>query len=126
MKNLNKKGLTLTELIVSITLVSVASIYFFQTLYVVKNIYITTKKDTQDYVDTAYNFRIMNANIENDKAVCEAIKKDDCSSNTDIYLSDDPTAVIISATYKGKKFYKYYKINEDNNLSNPTDNIMNS
>ena len=39
MKKLNKKGVTLIELIVSFAIVGVAIIYFFQTLYTVKNIY---------------------------------------------------------------------------------------
>ena len=59
MKKLNKKGSSLVELIISITLVAVTVIYFSRTLVVVKNLYTDTKIETKRYVDENYNYRIL-------------------------------------------------------------------
>lgn len=67
MKKLNNKGVTLVELIVSFALVSVAIIYFYQTLFTVKKLYTKSQKETQAFVDKTYALRILDAYIENYK-----------------------------------------------------------
>ncbi len=64
MKKLNKKGVTLVELIVSFAIVGVAIIYFFQTLYTVKTIYTTSEEETKEYVVKNYGLRLVDAYIE--------------------------------------------------------------
>lgn len=59
MNKLNKKGVTLVELIVSFAIVGVAIIYFFQTLYTVKTIYQTAQEQTDRFVAKDYGLRIM-------------------------------------------------------------------
>jgi hypothetical protein len=58
---LNNKGVTLAELIVSFALVAVAIIYFYQTLYTVKNLYSKAQRETNEYVDVNYAYRIIDA-----------------------------------------------------------------
>ena len=55
---INKKGITLVELIVSFTLVSVAVIYFYQTLYTVKKIYVDARDNTNGFVEKSYKFKL--------------------------------------------------------------------
>ena len=55
---INKKGITLVELIVSFTLVSVAVIYFYQTLYTVKKIYVDARDNTNSFVEKSYKFKL--------------------------------------------------------------------
>lgn len=64
MKRMNNKGVTLIELIVSFAIVSVAIIYFFQTLYTVKKVYSIARKETNTYVDKDYTYRILDAYFE--------------------------------------------------------------
>ncbi len=59
MNKLNKKGVTLVELIVSFAIVGVAIIYFFQTLYTVKTIYQTAQNQTDIFVAKDYGLRII-------------------------------------------------------------------
>lgn len=67
MKKMNNKGVTLIELIVSFAIVAVAIIYFFQTLYTVKKVYTSARKETQMFIDKDYALRIVDAYIvEND------------------------------------------------------------
>ena len=58
MKKINKKGVTLAELVVSFALVSVAVIYFYQTLSTVSELYATSRTETQEFVDKTYALRI--------------------------------------------------------------------
>lgn len=64
MKKLNKKGITIVELIVSFVLVTVAVTYFYQTIDTVHDLYVTATKDTQEYVDKTYAMRIVDALTE--------------------------------------------------------------
>ncbi len=61
MKDINNKGLTLTELIVSFAIVGVAMIYFFETLYTVRRLYTVSQAETQRFVDENYVLRIADA-----------------------------------------------------------------
>ena len=56
-QNLNNKGVTLIELIVSFALVSVAIIYFYQTLYTVKKLYSESQKETKE-LNWKFNFKL--------------------------------------------------------------------
>lgn len=73
MKKLNNKGMTLIELIVSFVLVSVAVIYFYQTLTTVYKLYNDTRKETREYVDWNYAFRV--ANEMANQSVCTSAEK---------------------------------------------------
>lgn len=64
MKKMNNKGVTLIELIVSFAIVAVAIIYFFQTLYTVKKVYTSARKETQMFIDKDYALRIVDAYVE--------------------------------------------------------------
>lgn len=57
----NKKGMTIAELIVSIVLVSVACIYFFQTIVSINKLYSTVNEDTNDYLHRLYLLRLADA-----------------------------------------------------------------
>lgn len=77
-RKLNNKGITLIELIVSFVLVAIAIIYFYQTLYTVKKLYSESQKDTKNFVDVNYAYRIINelnknCNSENCSNLCERI-----------------------------------------------------
>lgn len=58
MKKLNRKGVTLVELIVSFAIVGVAIIYFFQTLTTVNKLYYTARKETNEFIEKSYVLRI--------------------------------------------------------------------
>ena len=59
MKKINNNGMTLVELIVSFMLVSVAMLYFFQTLRTVQKIYTKSVEQTKQFVNFNYAFRII-------------------------------------------------------------------
>lgn len=63
-KKLNKKGVTLVELIVSFMLVAVAIIYFYQTLYTVKKLYTESQKETNEFVEINYAYRLFDSYID--------------------------------------------------------------
>lgn len=58
-RKLSNKGITLIELIVSFALVGVAIIYFYQTLYTVKKLYSESQKETKEFVNVNYAYRII-------------------------------------------------------------------
>ena len=60
-QHLNNKGVTLVELIVSFALVATAIIYFYQTLYTVKKLYSQSQKETNEFVDVNYVYRLTDA-----------------------------------------------------------------
>lgn len=65
MKKLNRKGVTLVELIVSFAIVGVAIIYFFQTLTTVNKLYYTARKETNEFIEKSYVLRIADEYISN-------------------------------------------------------------
>ena len=74
MKKLNTKGITLAELIVSFALVSVSTIYFYQTIYTVRKIYKESDNRTNFLVEESYNYRITNLIVnKNNGKNCEYI-----------------------------------------------------
>lgn len=63
MKKLNNKGMTLTELIVSFVIVSVAVVYFSTTIIRVVKVYRNSEEKTDEYVLINYHFRLIDAYI---------------------------------------------------------------
>lgn len=59
MKKLNEKGLTLVELIVSFALVSVAMLYFYQTVSTVSKLYKRAKIQTNQFTESTYTLRLV-------------------------------------------------------------------
>ena len=86
MKKLNNKGMSLIELIISFSLVCVAVIYFFETLFITNKIFRTTKEDTKRYVDVAYVFNIIEYYV-NSNEFKDVFINDGFSADVD--LSDD-------------------------------------
>lgn len=77
-RKLSNKGITLIELIVSFTLVAIAIIYFYQTLYTVKKLYSESQNETKEFVDVNYAYRIideLNKNNLTSNDLCGKIKK---------------------------------------------------
>lgn len=87
MLKLNKKGVTLIELIVSFALVATAVIYFYQTLSTVYDLYATSRKETQEYVDKDYALRILDAKINDDASSIQ----DGDTSFCDTYMNVNPS-----------------------------------
>lgn len=81
MKKINNKGVTLVELIVSFALVSVAIIYFYQTLYTVNKLYNKSRTETNEYVEKTYVSKIIS---EINK---QCLVEIDNKFNSDIYES---------------------------------------
>lgn len=115
MKKLNNKGVTLIELIVSFMLVSVAIIYFFQTLYTVKDVYSTARRETNEFVAKDYAMRILDAYLDkngkdanftsfcgNYKLECSSVSKNGASNK--IHRYD-----IIMNNGEKVTFYKYFE-----------------
>lgn len=113
MKKINNKGMTLAELIVSFALVAVAVIYFSQTIIVIRKMYVTAKKDTKNFVDVNYAFRLIDEAVkENNKDT----KVDICGNTTN---TTDTTVVIANIVNMDiDKKNKY--ICDDNAVSAPT------
>lgn len=102
---MNKKGVTLVELIVSFAIVCVATIYMIRMVTSVKQIYSTVKKETDSYVEEAYNIRMMDAcinklsgqSISSIKASCNNISMTPINNN------------IYEVSKDSRSFFKYYK-----------------
>ena len=85
MKKLNKKGVTLIELIVSFAIVSVAMIYFYQTIVDLHRMYKNSNKATDEFVNKDYALRVLDAYIEKNGVssldnVCENYLLSYCST----------------------------------------------
>ncbi len=116
MNKLNKKGVTLVELIVSFALVAVAVAYFFQTLYTVKKIYSKATKQSQEFVDKTYALRIADAYIDkngcsNISTICNTYFNKtyfDCNSKETKAEPNNGMCVVTLKTKNGKEV-KLYK-----------------
>lgn len=101
---MNKKGVTLVELIVSFAIVCVATIYMFRMVTSVKQIYSTVKKETDSYVEEAYNIRMMDACFNN--------HYDEPLDSIKISCDFNEISLINNKIYKvskdSKSFLKYY------------------
>ena len=86
MNKLNKKGMTLVELIISFMLVSVAMLYFTQALLVVQKIYNASITTTNNYVDESYAFRLIKEAVDEEKDINQLVLPnveviEECSDN---------------------------------------------
>lgn len=90
-QHLNNKGVTLVELIVSFALVATAIIYFYQTLYTVKKLYSQSQKETKEFVNVNYAYRIIdelnNTSDDNENTLCDKIN--DYKSKDNNFLVED-------------------------------------
>lgn len=77
----NNKGVTLVELVVSFVLVSVAVIYFYQTLYTVKKLYTKSRNETNKFVEINYTFRLLDEKIEHQLSNTEFQDEDLCNNS---------------------------------------------
>src|SRR5574344_458591 len=110
MKKINNKGMTLAELIVSFALVAVAVIYFSQTIIVIRKMYVTAKKDTKNFVDVNYEFRLIDEAVKEKK---KDTKVDICGNTTN---TTNTTVVIANIVNMNKDEKNEYKC-KDNDVS---------
>ena len=90
MKKLNNKGMSLIELIISFSWVCVAIIYFFETLFITNKILRTTREDTNNYVDVAYAFNIIEYYVHHNdefKNYINEYKISDAKNILDFYVN---------------------------------------
>lgn len=113
MKN-NNKGVTLIELIVAFAIVSVATIYFFQTVSLVKKMYANAREETNNYTNKTYAIRVLDSCIDNyidNYGISEAVN----ICNIDGVGKIDSATPMGNGIYEIKivdnkyKFYKYIK-----------------
>lgn len=116
---LNQKGVTLVELIVSFALVAVAIIYFYQTLYTVKNLYSKAQRETDEFVDVNYAYRIIDAlyNKYGASDVCtNVINYNDDFFKVDSCNADEKTngfrVISFNVNEKPYKLYYYEGVTE--------------
>lgn|SRR5574344_302890 len=62
---MNKKGFTLVEVLVSFSLVAVISIFLFQIIFILHNLYVEKGIKTELYVDTSNISNVINKDIYN-------------------------------------------------------------
>lgn len=126
MKKLNKKGVTIVELIVSFAIVSVALLYFYQTIVDLHRMYKKSTKATDEFVNKDYALRILDAwatksgnnlddignNADSQIKICEKYSMfcDDTKINVDS-TNDDFKKVTLKDT-AGKIEVVYYKYNK--------------
>lgn len=60
---MNKKGFTLIEVLVSLTLVSIIAIFLFQIVYILRDIYIEKSVKSELYIETSNISNIINKDI---------------------------------------------------------------
>lgn len=119
-QHLNNKGVTLVELIVSFALVATAIIYFYQTLYTVKKLYSQSQKETKEFVNVNYAYRIIdelnNTSDDNENTLCDIINKYKQKDNN--FLVYDCEKIETNTLFKEIKFkisgkdYSMYFYNE--------------
>lgn len=118
-QHLNNKGVTLVELIVSFALVATAIIYFYQTLYTVKKLYSQSQKETNEFVDVNYAYRIideLNNTFGNENISCDIIN--DYKQKDNNFLVYDCEKIETNTLFKEIKFkisgkdYSMYFYNE--------------
>lgn len=108
---LNNKGLTLAELIVSFMLVSVAIVYFFQTLITVNKLYQTAREETNEFIEKDYALRIADAWV--DKNGCSNGITHNVAGYKYSYTCDDQMMILKiekeDESYVIATLYKYIK-----------------
>lgn len=109
---LNSKGITLVELIVSFAIVSVAIIYFFQTLTTVNKLYKISREETNMFVKKTYALKLIDTRLN---------KQDDIIKKC-VIEKDNNTVEICNLKRGGFTIYfesyKVEKVDEDENNNN--------
>lgn len=141
MKKLNKKGVTLIELIVSFAIVSIAMIYFYQTIVDLHRMYKNSNKATDEFVNKDYALRVLDAYIKNGNGLNDILPSSDSQvricENYDMFCDDDKTEILDNNNFKKiilkdkekKMITEYYKWSENetvdvSNLCNDTSSIF--
>lgn len=109
-RKLSNKGITLIELIVSFALVGVAIIYFYQTLYTVKKLYSESQKETKEFVNVNYAYRI----IDELNKTCNQESCKLCDDRFNNYKDKDENFLASECTETNENGFKKitFKINE--------------
>ena len=116
MKKLNNKGMTLVELIVSFAIVTVAVVYFSQSLVTTSKLFKSTKEETDAYVEEVYVYRLLEAmfkEYQNTSSQTHTLAMKDAKEvlgyiDFYVYCGDKNPLEISSST---KKFhYKYHAL----------------
>ena len=106
----NNKGITIVELIISFAIVSVATIYFFQTFYTVKKIYFKTREKSKEYADVNYAFRMLYEKGQCDNSIIKKLQKFNNTFSCRNSSTEEPSGIIkIELEINGKNYllYKY-------------------
>ena len=126
MKKLNKKGVTLIELIVSFAIVSVALIYFYQTIVDLHRMYKNSNKATDEFVNKDYALRVLDAwatksgnNLDNIKStasvqtkICEKYSMFCADTKTDVDSTNIDFKKVTLKDEDEKIEVIYYKYNK--------------
>ncbi len=126
MKKLNKKGVTLIELIVSFAIVSVAMIYFYQTIVDLHRMYKNSNKATDEFVNKDYALRVLDAwatksgnNLDNIKStasvqtkICEKYSMFCADTKTDVDSTNIDFKKVTLKDEDEKIEVIYYKYNK--------------
>ena len=131
MKKLNNKGMSLVELIVSFAIVTVAVVYFSQSLVTVTKIYRNAEQETNELVNETYYLRLLDSYykeaLENStffeffgvSSVTNLTLVNDYSTVTVIYDIPAPYFTVVSyynptekliqikGTFEGNNYYYY-------------------
>lgn len=113
---IDNKGMTLVELIVSFTLVSIAVVYFGKSLYAVQQLYLNARKETTNYVNVNYAYRLIDACIESTREDDEINPNEsiNCVNNIkDEYLKLEKIVSDNSSDNKLTYKMQYYTFAED-------------
>lgn len=133
MKRLNNKGVTLIELIVSFAIVSVAMVYFYQTLYTVRKLYVIAQTETQAFVDRDYAIRIVDKFIDEwgfdyldgrigSKYICNKYNLKYKGKNCKSISYDNVNKVTIN--WEGESPLSFYKSKIDKNVKTESGEIV--
>ena len=100
MKKLNEKGLTLVELIVSFALVSVAMLYFYQTVSTVSKLYKRAKIQTNQFTESTYTLRLVKDYCSIEENLNNCIEKDSTNSLNNSFLKKIGSNLTVSKVVK--------------------------
>lgn len=100
MKKLNKKGVTLIELIVSFAIVSVALIYFYQTIVDLHRMYKNSNKATDEFVNKDYALRVLDAWATKSSGNLSTINDSNICTNYNMACYDSKTEYVNDGEFK--------------------------
>lgn len=115
----NNKGVTLIELIVAFAIVSVATIYFFQTVSLVKRMYSNAREETNNYANKTYAMRVLDTYVSQygtigltDGKVCSQLLGGYCNKiETYVYSGSNKMSDIYNNTF----LFKFIAQDSSNN-----------